>query len=195
MRQTTPKPTTTTRRTTTPKTTKLPQWFNRHMKKKEKQKSKTTPKPTTTRRPVTVKPVIQSPKTTKTAPTCSDNPEYAQYCQGLSRNSIKNRRLDLQAWIQNTFSAPDVDCSITLIANVCKMTCGICNGSKSVQFRTTQPPTTRKQELPKRTKCTRDEIGSLGCDQECLIVDDKPQAGFQNYALISAFYWLPGALC
>merc|ERR1712131_425142 len=39
MRQTTPKPTTTTRRTTTPKTTKLPQWFNRHMKKKEKQKS------------------------------------------------------------------------------------------------------------------------------------------------------------
>ena len=42
MRQTTTKrTTTTTRKPTTPKPTKLPQWFNRHMKKKEKEKSKT----------------------------------------------------------------------------------------------------------------------------------------------------------
>ena len=60
------------------------------------------------------------------------------------------------------------------------MTCGVCNGSKSAGLRTTQQPTTKKPELPKRTKCTRDEIGSLGCDQECLIVDEKPQADFQN---------------
>ena len=65
-----------------------------------------------------------------------------------------------------------------MIANVCKMTCGACTGSKSVTMRTTQPPTTRKPK-PKRTKCTRDEIGRLGCDQECLIVDEKPQVGFR----------------
>ena len=78
------------------------------------------------------------------------------------------------------FSAPDVDCSITLIANVCKMTCGVCTGSKSVTIKTTQPPTTKKPQ-PKRTKCTRDEIGRLGCDQECLIVDDKPQVSFRTF--------------
>ena len=84
MRQTTTKRVTTTRRTTTPKPTKLPQWFNRHMKKKEKEKLKTSKKVTTTKRPVTIKPVSQPPKITKPVPTCSDNPEYAQYCQGLS---------------------------------------------------------------------------------------------------------------
>ena len=65
------------------------------------------------------------------------------------------------------------------------MTCGLCNGSKSAGFRTTQPPTTKKPELPKRIKCTRDEIGSLGCDQECLVVDEKPQADFQNYFFLA----------
>ena len=62
------------------------------------------------------------------------------------------------------------------------MTCGVCTGSKSVTIRTTQPPTTRK---PKRTKCTRDEIGRLGCDQECLIVDEKPQVGFRALESLS----------
>ena len=64
------------------------------------------------------------------------------------------------------------------------MTCGVCTGSKSVTIRTTQPPTTRKP-LPKRTKCTRDEIGRLGCDQECLIVDEKPQVGFRALDCLS----------
>ncbi len=76
------------------------------------------------------------------------------------------------------YLAPDVDCSITLIANVCKMTCGVCSGSKSGPLKPTKPPTTLKPHVPERTKCTRDEIGRLGCDQECLIVDEKPQVGF-----------------